>query len=246
MASIAAVSSTNQGVDTSHPNYSVNVSIPTPASGAADDYIIVAVGYRAPRDTNGTGAPGGPVLTFLDTIGLASPTLIGTPSDLATVNHGNGHAIYYGPRSTFTPGSVTVTATSSTASPGELYVNATTIVIDGSPGDPADINSNGGGLLGTPVIVAYDDPGYTGDFNVAILNDSVYYSSAVTLSPAGSFSVHTSRVLSGVSAVPHRFGIATATDPSTNGTFVTEGVVTRLAFSAPVVRRRRGLGMVRG
>lgn len=249
MPSIAAVSSTNQGVDTSHPNYSVNVSIPAPAAGAPDDYILVVVGYRAPRSTNGYALPGAPVVAFLGDGGLAGLTW-GAPSDGATPNHGYGHAIFYGPRSTFTGGTITTTATSTTASPGELHVSITTIVIDGAPGAPVDITSTGSSLSGAATIVAYNDVSYTGDFNVAILNDMFYHSTAVTLSPAGSFSMHTSRVLSGVSAVPHRVGIATATDPTTNGRFDTfEGVVTRFAFRAPVAppatRRRRGFGLIR-
>lgn len=253
MASIAAVSSTNQGISTAHPNYSVNVSIPTPASGAADDVIIVLLGYRAPRRSDGPPGGLGPLPTVLGAsaagLGLAA-TPATLASDQVTLNHGVGHYVFYAFRSDFVGGSLTFSTTAITATAGELYVNLTTIVVDGSPGAVVDFSSGGFALTGSSTAGRYDNVGVTGDFNVQMMTDS-FSGSAVSLSPAGSFTLHTSRVLTGTSAVDHRIGIATATDPASNGFMsgVNE-VITNLGFAGPAPpappRGRRGFGLIHG
>lgn len=235
MASIAAVSSTNEGISTAHPNYSVNVAIPSPASGAADDIIIVLLGYRAPRSTDGFGVTGGPVLSLLgaSSAGLTGGGFVGNASDTITINHGNGNAVLGAVRSAFVGGSLTVTATATTATAGELHVSLTTIVVDGAPGAPVSQITTGSAYTGSSVIGKYDNVSVPGDFNVAMMTDTIAFTGAVTLSTAGSFSMNTSRVLSGTSSVPHRIGIATATDPTAGGYFSSglNDIITTLGFA---------------
>lgn len=133
------VSASNTGVDTgsSHPNYSVTVTIPSAGSGAAGDFIIVHAQVRAPRGypvgnntpginivrTGNGGLPGGAA-------GTSNTTL---NSDELTTGMSSHTAVLYnlwGRRSDFTGGTITFTQGPVTTSPGEMYASITTIVVD--------------------------------------------------------------------------------------------------------------------
>lgn len=151
-----AVSATNSGSAQNHPNYSVNVSAPSPAPGSADDWIIVVVQYRVPTMTTGnTGASDPPDTSFLNSTGLATSDgteahdQVSSGTDV-TGTHRYGCRFYSGFRSDFTGGGVTVSKGPSSGDPdGEIAVHVTTVTVGGpTPLTSATLTGSGAGAIG--------------------------------------------------------------------------------------------------
>jgi hypothetical protein len=243
------VSASNTGVDTgsSHPNYSVTVTIPSAGSGAAGDFIIVHAQVRAPRGYPvGDNTPGIKI-TASGNGGLTGPTTGSAlaPPNSDTITTGSAsHDLqffeWYGRRSDFTGGTITFTQGPVTTSAGEMYASITTIVVD----DPGTLTGQATSSASSPGTIA-DPGGGTGDYCVAVAG-SFFTGPAWS---SGSFSTVATRTNTPPSTLSHTLIVGDRTPfaaATYNAGFV--GFATSFAFGdpPPVVRGRRGLGLIRG
>lgn len=190
------VSSSNTGTSSGHPSYSVTVAIPTPASGVADDYIIVHAQARFPR-TVAVGSPDTVPVVITGDGGLGAPEEGVEQSDTITsgsASHSVVFAEWAGRRSAFTGGNVTFAKGPVSTSTGEMYVSITTIVVD----DPGSVTGQATSEAASPGSVA-DPVGGVSDYCVAVAGS---FSTGPSWS-SGSFSTTATRTNTPTSGLYH-------------------------------------------
>lgn len=190
------VSSSNTGTSSGHPSYSVTVAIPTPASGVADDFIIVHAQARFPR-TVAVGSPDTVPVVITGDGGLGAPEEGVEQSDTITSGSGS-HSVMFiewsGRRSDFTGGNITFAKGPVSTSAGEMFVSITTIVVDdpGSLTGSATSEASSPGTIGNPL-------GGSGDLCVAVAGS--FFTGPAWLT--GSFSTAATRTNTPTSGLSH-------------------------------------------
>lgn len=262
MPSVPLVTASTVATDTgaSHPNYTANVSIPSPGSGPGSDVILVAVRWRVPTIDNltGAGSVGPPTLLGAGPAGLTELAEVPGFDDLVSGGtseawpraHSTGMTVYIANRSGYTGGTITATRSQDDGDtdPGELWLSATTVVVRdvssiASPRVDTDTSAtvSAGTAAGFDVQVCY---GVANSGNLGFFPDTHYTLNSIENTSVGMWST-----LDGPAGIG--IGVASALDaPSAitwGGTGGYGGVVA-VAWTDTAPQRRGGvhLGMRSG